>query len=421
MNYQECVKKLFSVNVTGGVKLGLQNIEMLMKLLGNPQDRFKAIHVAGTNGKGSCVTKVAVCLEKAGYKVGLYTSPHISSFRERIRVNGQMISETDVVRILEPIFELAKTNQIPATFFEYTTACAYVYFAECGVDFAVLETGLGGRLDATCICKPILTAITSISVDHAKFLGTTEEEIAEEKAGIMKAKIPIVIGPHVPEKIIEKVAQPLGCPVYRVENDNVDFEIENQKIASKVIEVLSKTVQIPENAKQAALDALPPCRFEIVDEKQLEALFGKDLPKAVILDVAHNPDGVKRLFERIQNIYGDLPITSVFGMSYDKDVISSLKILIDYSTSIYFVQSPMERACRAEDLKRVTLKMSLHPEVHANQDLRSGLQEAFDNAKQKKHLLLICGTFFIMKDARAFLGFHEIQDSLDLNEGHFRG
>ena len=183
MAYLDLIQHLLTVNLEAGIKLGLQNVERLQEILHYPDRSFTSIHVAGTNGKGSVCIKVARALEKAGYRTGLYTSPHISSFRERIRINGKMITEEAVESILPPLFKVIEEAGIPATFFEITTFLAFLYFAREKVDFAVLETGLGGRLDATNIVSPCLSVITSISLDHTEILGGSCEEIAHEKGG----------------------------------------------------------------------------------------------------------------------------------------------------------------------------------------------------------------------------------------------
>ena len=199
--YQTFINRLFAINLHGGMKLGLKNMETLNAMLGTPTQHFKCIHVAGTNGKGSVVYKIAKSLEKEGLRVGLYTSPHISSFRERIQINGQLIDESSVVAGLSRIFEEIDKSKIPATFFEITTALALKYFADQKVDYVVLETGLGGRLDATNIVTPVLSIITSISLEHTEYLGSTLEAIAKEKGGIIKPYVPIFIGPRVPQPL----------------------------------------------------------------------------------------------------------------------------------------------------------------------------------------------------------------------------
>lgn len=178
------------INQNLRVKLGLSNIAHLHKLLQSPFDKFPIIHVAGTNGKGSVCLKIAKCIESCGKRVGLFTSPHVSTFRERIQVNGRMIEQERVVQLVDLICATSDKNGIPATFFELTTAMAACYFKEENVDYIVLETGLGGRLDATNIVNPLATVITSVSIEHAHILGNTIEEIAKEKAGIVKPGVP---------------------------------------------------------------------------------------------------------------------------------------------------------------------------------------------------------------------------------------
>ena len=199
MTYSKALQYLYSsapaFHLVGAAayKPGLQNVEALMARFGNPHTKFRSIHVAGTNGKGSTSHLIAAVLQSAGYKVGLFTSPHLADFRERIRINGQMIPEEDVIRFVETFQRLTTNDQRPS-FFEITTALAFDYFAREKVDIAVIEVGLGGRLDSTNIIAPLLSVITNIGFDHTEFLGNTLAEIAREKAGIIKPDIPCVIG-----------------------------------------------------------------------------------------------------------------------------------------------------------------------------------------------------------------------------------
>ncbi|NGX48908.1 MAG: Folylpolyglutamate synthase, partial [Candidatus Anoxychlamydiales bacterium] len=191
--YQKLKGKLFSL-FSNKVKCRLENVSVVSQYLNNPHIDFKSIHVAGTNGKGSVATKIAKALSLSGYKTALYTSPHITSYEERISVDGKLISKKDVKVLLKKIFKLRKKLKIYLSFFEITTLLAFLYFSKKKVDFAIIETGLGGRLDATNIITPILSIITSIGLDHTNILGDTIDLIAFEKAGIIKPKIPVVIG-----------------------------------------------------------------------------------------------------------------------------------------------------------------------------------------------------------------------------------
>jgi dihydrofolate synthase/folylpolyglutamate synthase len=210
--YEAAVRRLYQVNVWQPVKLGLRNIEALDKLMESPLASKPIVHVAGTNGKGSVAWKIARSLREAGYKDGLFVSPHVSSFRERIEIGGIPISEADVATKLPWLFDMCEKENIPATFFELTTALAFEHFKSA--DVVVLEVGLGGRLDATNIITPALSVITSIGLDHTHILGSTVEEIALEKAGIMKTGIPVVVGPRVPRVVLALKAAEVGSPFH---------------------------------------------------------------------------------------------------------------------------------------------------------------------------------------------------------------
>ena len=216
--YDTLVRKLYRVNLYNVVKMGLMNIETLHTVMGNPMPTERVspqatktkksfpsvIHVAGTNGKGSTSFKIAKALELSGLKVGLFVSPHISSFRERIQVNGSIISEEDVSTLLPMIYSACEANDIPATFFEIATAMAFKHFEQSNVDVVVLETGFGGRLDSTNIVRPDLSVITSIGLEHTRILGDTIDLIGREKAGIMKKGIPVLVGPNCPQEVSER-------------------------------------------------------------------------------------------------------------------------------------------------------------------------------------------------------------------------
>lgn len=238
MNYQETTAYLFSVTPVfekvgaSAYKEGLYNSLALDEHFGHPHRLFRSIHVAGTNGKGSCSHTIAAVLQAAGYRVGLYTSPHLVDFRERIRVNGECIPEQYVIDFVEQ--ERHFFEPLHPSFFELTTAMAFKYFAEQQVDYAVVEVGLGGRLDCTNIITPVLSVITNISLDHTQFLGDTLERIAAEKAGIIKTGVPVVVGETVPETrpVFAVKAHEMRAPIYFAEEfdatpfDDIEFELK---------------------------------------------------------------------------------------------------------------------------------------------------------------------------------------------------
>lgn len=406
MSYSDLIQKLFNVNLFRGVKLGLQNARRLQQLLHFPDKTFKTIHVAGTNGKGSVTTKISSALEHAGYRVGLYTSPHISSFRERIRINGKMISEESVESILSFLFELTEAEHIPATFFEYATLLAFLYFAKEKVDVAVLETGLGGRLDATNIVHPCLSIITSISLDHMEILGETREAIALEKGGIIKEKIPVIIGPQVPLEVIKELAHQKGSACFQVNCPSPFFEEENRQIAYMALSHLSSSFYLPQQAIELGLKAKQPCRFEIM---------AGSLP--IILDVAHNPDGLQHLFQTLSYTYPSKPVRILFGISKSKDIQLCLKLIAAHGFFFHLVEATNGRGVPARELSAHLLDMAVDPSIIAVHDsISTGVNFAKTEAAKNQEILLICGSFFIMHEARRALGIQEPWDEIDLNE-----
>lgn len=406
MLYDDLIEKLFQVNLHGGVKLGLQNCRQLQEWLDFPDRAFPVIHVAGTNGKGSVVTKIAKGLEEAGLKVGLYTSPHLSCFRERIRINGKMIEEKAVEVILADLFQLIEQENIPATFFELTTFLAFQYFAHEKIDVAVLETGLGGRLDATNIVNPLLTVITSISLDHTDILGTTIEAITREKAGIMKLHVPILIGPRVPKNIIQDYATQLNCSFNQVEETSATYEEENRSIAKMALEWIAPQFSLKATHIAKGLDASQPCRFEIVERSCV-----------IILDVAHNPDGLSQLFQAFKHRFPNRSIRLLFGLSKSKDIQECLKIIVKNGENFHLVEAPNGRGASVSILAEGLQQLGVLPShILIDEDIPSSLQKAVELATDQNQILVVCGSFFIMSSIRHALGILEPHDVTDMNE-----
>ena len=366
--YPKLLDKLFNINKHGSAKFGLQNIQKLNELFGNPDRKFKSVHIAGTNGKGSVTVKIGKALELAGYRTGVFTSPHISTYRERIQINGSFISEEDLVFHLEKIFAMIDKHSIPATFFEISTMLAINYFASKEIEWGVFETGLGGRLDATNILSPELSVITSISKDHEDILGDTLEKIAFEKAGIIKAGIPVVLGPRTP--FIPRIQ-----PVHEVKGNFATTELENREIAKRAIEVL-KIPFYPQS-----LEAKLPCRMDrfLVD--------GVD----VILDVAHNADGLTQLFKALDSI----PVRIVFGLSKTKDLTTCTAIIKEKTKNIHIIDVPEKRGYSKEELERAFFPIA----VKSSSSIQKGIVEAIECAKTTGETVLVCGSCYIMNDA----------------------
>lgn len=384
MNYSELLEKLYQVNSFNAKKDGLKNSQQLDQFFRQPHRQFKSIHIAGTNGKGSVATMIAKTLQAGGYKVGLYTSPHVTCFRERICINGEKIPIIEVENLLTLLFEVIEEHAIPATFFELTTYMAFLYFSKEKVDFAVIETGLGGRLDATNVILPILSIITSVGFDHMEVLGNTIESITSEKAGIIKPNIPVVIGPTIPHSLIEKRAKKLHSPLFQTQ-EGMTFENENQLIALKAITYLRQTIKLPEEAIQEGLQAKPPCRLETLCTHPL-----------IILDAAHNPEGFVSLFKAIAIKFPEKKIKVLFGICKNKDISNCLSILIAHCQIFYPVEAENGRGLQIDQLIEKLKSCG----ANSNRIFHyPSLKDSFEQAAteiDENQLLLVTGTFFIM-------------------------
>lgn len=376
--YREAIDYLFNVaplfqNIgAGAYKEGLENTLALDEHFGHPHRAYKTIHVAGTNGKGSVSHTLAAILQSAGYRVGLYTSPHLVDFRERIRVNGQMIPEQRVIDFVEQ--ERSFFEPLYPSFFELTTALAFKYFEEQRVDIAVIEVGLGGRLDCTNIITPLLSIITNISFDHTQFLGDTLPKIAAEKAGIIKKGVPVVIGETNGNEEVRQVfldkAREVGAPITFADEQppyQLDAEPELKGLCQKrnTQTILTGLQQI-QNSKIKICSTAIKEGFEHVCE--LTGLMGRwqklQEHPTVICDTGHNPAGIKYIAEQLSLIKnekvksksGELRI--VLGMVGDKDVRTSLSLLPKDAT-YYFTQASVKRAMPANEIAAIGKGMGL--------------------------------------------------------------
>lgn len=427
MTYTETVEYLFNStpmfqNVgSAGYKEGLDNTITLDNHFDNPHKKFKTIHIGGTNGKGSCSHTIAAILQSAGYKVGLFTSPHLVDFRERIRINGVMIPEQYVVDFVEN--EKDFFEPLHPSFFELTTALAFKYFAENNVDIAVIEVGLGGRLDCTNIISPILSVITNIGFDHIQFLGNTLEKIASEKAGIIKNNTPAVIGETTPETrtvFIQKATSTNSAIYLAEENDiilshqhshngGIDYET---KTYGAIHGELSGLCQIKNTATiLTAINVLAKIGLAIQPENiiegfkhvcELTGLRGRwekiEENPITICDTGHNVNGLEYIVKQLQQQkYEKLHI--VFGMVNDKDIEGVLSIMPKDST-YYFCQASVKRAMPSQQLKTLAEAHELKGNTFAN------VLDAYNSARQnasQNDFIYIGGSSFIVADLIASL------------------
>lgn len=407
MNYQETTEYLFNSTPVfekigaKAYKPGLQTTHKLDEHFGHPHRQYKTIHIAGTNGKGSCSHTIAAILQSQGYKVGLYTSPHLVDFRERIRVNGECLPEQYVIDFVEE--NRAFFEPLHPSFFELTTAMAFKYFAEQKVDYAVIEVGLGGRLDCTNIITPVLSVITNISFDHTQFLGNTLAEIAGEKAGIIKPDVPVVIGEYIEETrpVFEKVAGERHSPILFAQDEDTAMEVDmelngsyqerNRKTILAALNVLRQTMTISDEAIRNGFGHVCELtglrgRWEKLGEAPL-----------VICDTGHNLAGWKYLATQINDVDAQVKHI-VFGMVDDKDVEHVLQLLRDKlknGVKFYWTQPSTKRAIPVEKLRDTALKYNLHGEMYHS--VKEAYMTAKANAKNDD-FVFVGGSSYVVAD-----------------------
>lgn len=362
------------------INLGLERISAVLELLGNPQDKLKCFHVAGTNGKGSVCAILAEILKESGKKTGLYTSPHIFKYTERIKINGSDISDEDFAKLVFEICELADKNSIHLTEFEILTAVAFKYFADNNVDVVVLETGLGGRFDATNVIKNNLCAIiTHIDLDHTERLGDNKDKIAFEKAGIIKPNCPVITceGYEAIKDAADKNDSLLLmiAPFENVENLSLKgcYQQENLSLALGAIRLV-----FPEISNEIVQNALKnvkhPARFQIIENKNL------------IIDGAHNPNGIIALKESLDFYYPDKKRRYIFGCIQNKDYKKMVDLLFEKNDEIYFYHFSNKNSCTVSELQSTCKYPSKELKSFSDLDLDSDV------------LTVICGSFYMLNE-----------------------
>ena len=426
MNYSETIHYLFNVTPlfqnlgAGAYKPGLRTTEALDEHFEHPHHRFRSIHVAGTNGKGSCSHTIAAILQAAGYKVGLFTSPHLLDFRERIRINGIMIPEQYVIDFVEK--EKSFFEPLHPSFFEITTAMAFKYFAEEHVDVAVIEVGLGGRLDCTNIIKPELSIITNISFDHQQFLGNTLTEIAGEKAGIIKRDIPVIIGETVPETrlVFKEKAKTVDTRIIFAEDAPIvlksfvngkNFRVYNTTIYGEIFGALTGDCQDKNtNTILTAITHLDCFKIPLqailrgfAEVCETTGLMGRwqyiQKNPTVVCDTGHNMGGWKYLGERLTKISKEQTLRIVFGMANDKDVDGVLEIL-PKTAQYYWAHASVDRALTESQLEGIAAKYALRGKKFTTVEAayKQALLEASAN-----DFIFVGGSNFVVSDLLSYL------------------
>jgi dihydrofolate synthase/folylpolyglutamate synthase len=427
LNYLYSQLPMFTRDGPSAFKKDLTNTIELCKRLGDPQQQFKSVHIGGTNGKGSTSHMLAAILQVAGYKTGLYTSPHLRDFRERIRINGEMISEQHVIDFVEQ--RRTDFEDIKPSFFEMTVVMAFDAFARAKVDIAVIEVGLGGRLDSTNIITPLLSVITNIGWDHVNMLGDTLQLIAGEKAGIIKNDIPVIIGEHQPEvaevfiakaksehapisfasEEWEVLKSEVGSRKSEVINEYLDFKIKpNSGLKTLDLRLdLLGTYQLKNvKAVLSAVEGLRSRGFIITDEhihtalsqvKKLTGLHGRwevlNYHPLTICDTGHNPEGISEVLKNIEHVsYQHLHF--VIGVVNDKD-ISKILAMLPKNATYYFCKPGIPRGLEAESLKQEAGGFGLHGDAYPS--VKAALQTARKNAGDND-LVFVGGSTFVVAE-----------------------
>ena len=404
-SYQDTLDWMFSklpmYQKVGGsaYRPGLERILAMDTHLEHPHRTFKSIHVAGTNGKGSTSHILASVLQSAGYKVGLYTSPHLLDFRERIKVNGQLITEKNVIQFIERHAAYFESEQI--SFFEMTVGMAFSHFRERQVDYAIVEVGLGGRLDATNIIMPVLSVITNIGLDHTEFLGTTRTQIAKEKAGIIKSGIPVVVGQKDKEtqKVFEEIAlkQSAKLTFVKVQNQHWETDLNGVYQAQNIQTALTALACL--DVHKIDLNTLKQGLKNVISNTGLLGRWQiiSDLPQ-LILDVGHNKEGLSFLATELQKLAFD-HLHLIMGFVKGKKVVDLIS-LFPSEASFYLSSPRIDRAIPLSTLKAELTGSSKN--IYFSPTVIDALNKARSSANEND-LILVCGSTFVVAEVLSFI------------------
>lgn len=423
MTYENALEKIHSL-LSFGSRPGLDRILSLLDRMGNPQDKLKYIHVAGTNGKGSTCAMLSSVLVASGYKTGLFISPYITDFRERIQINNEMISKEMLANAVEetfPLIEKLQSEGIIITEFEYVNALEFYIHAKENCDVVVLETGMGGLLDCTNVIKPPLcSVITTIGLDHTAILGDTIEKIAAQKCGIIKSGSCAVTSMQTEKamNVIEQTAERLNVPLMKSESVNInvtsetlegsDFEYNGRKIhinlaGNHQLENAKTALAAIESVRQRGLlnitdddisvgfsKAVNPARFELLSKNPV-----------VILDGAHNPNGIEALKNAVRNFLDGKKITCVIGMLADKDIDSSIKLLDGVFETVYTVPVDNPRAISSKELAEKC--MGYFKNITSFDSAEKAFDGAFEDAEKNGGAVVICGSLYLAGEIRPYI------------------
>ncbi|HKX33587.1 MAG TPA: folylpolyglutamate synthase/dihydrofolate synthase family protein [Blastocatellia bacterium] len=444
MNYSESVSYLYSLgHETLAIKLGLETVRTLARACGSPQRRFHAIHIAGTNGKGSTAAMTESILRAMGRRVGLYTSPHLISITERIRVDGEEIAPETLARLATEVRAAGERLiaeglfSAPPTFFEQVTIIAFLYFAEREVDLAVLEVGMGGRLDATNICDPVVTVITPIGYDHQEHLGDTLPEIAKEKAGIIKPGIPVVVAPQderamatiaaraaelsaplisvtrqvgasrqfvIDSKVESEDVFQIGRYHLRYQTDRAEYDLRLNLRGKHQVSNALTTIHVAETLIEAGYQISTEAIVEGVSRAEwpgrLELIRPAPEAPLLLLDGAHNEPGVRAVCEFLLDHCSSFPLTLIFGVMADKEIEEMIDLLFPLMQRILVTRPQNQRAAQPEVIADIAARSN--QDVLCVQESREALAEALQ-LTPSNGLICVCGSLFLVGEIKRWI------------------
>ena len=400
-----------------GMLFGLENIRSILEAIGNPEKSFEKIHVGGTNGKGSVTKILSSALSLQCYRTGRYTSPHLHSITERFSVNERDVRMEDFLKISEEIWKKIEDKGVKKSFsfFDFTTAFAFEYFSRESVKIAVIEVGLGGRLDSTNVIRPLVTIITNVSYDHMDYLGNSLQSIAKEKAGIIKENVPVVTGARgIPLRIIREVASEKKAPLHvlgedfsfeKVEEKLMNYKGEKKRLPNLYVNLSGDHQLSNTSLALCALEILEDFGFPVEESKIREALSNvewmgrlevvKERPK-IILDGAHNVDGMRSLTDYIKKSFRKRRVICVFGVMKDKDYRGMAKLLSSWAKHVIVTKPSMERALDVETLKNVI------PYAHGTETVKEALLKAKE-LSDEEDIIVVTGSLFTVGEARTLI------------------
>lgn len=424
ISYDECLKTLFGLG-RFGIKPGLETIRHLLNELGCPEKKFKSIHIAGTNGKGSTAAFITSILTASGISTGLFTSPHLVRFNERFTANGVQISDQEIVDIYERVKKADNGNR-PATFFEYCVAMAFCFFAEKKVEYAVIEAGMGGRFDATNVISPCVTLITTVSMDHEAFLGNSIKKIASDKSGIVKKGVPLITGSRTKEATpeIESSCRLAGSSMFTIDSDfssgrdldgschykskffgqidgiklglKGDHQLDNASLAITACKIIDENRIHDESIRIGLLKTTWPGRIEHIMETP-----------CVILDGAHNPESAQKLGEYLKSLGIDRKIWLITGIMKDKEHSLTLQPLINICNRIITTRSTSQRS-ENPDVLKTFIKSISDMDAISIPDIPKAIDFALNSAAPSD-IVCITGSLYVVGEAKAYFNKTDFQ------------